>query len=121
MSRVWINTTPKQKSLQKDKPWRSNKYLSYIRTLDCVATGRPAEVAHHIIGCGMGGVMGDKIDDSLTIPLTQEMHLELHNNPNAWETKYGKQQYFCLKTIAQAIRDSQLKPFDLWVDGIQED
>ena len=92
MSRAWVDTTPIPRNLQKQKPWRSEKYKAYIRTLDCCVTGAPAECAHHVIGVGLGGVMGSKVDDSLVIPLTSEIHHELHaTSVKEWEDKYGLQ------------------------------
>lgn len=104
-------------NLQKQKIWTSKKYRDYIKTLDCVATGRPADDAHHITGLKESGI-GTKIDDFYCIPLTREQHTLLHNDFKKWEASYGPQLEHWRRTIAKAIRDGELEPFDRLVDGL---
>lgn len=93
---------------QKQKPFRSDKYLAFIRGLDCCNCGKPPEVAgieaHHINGQGFDRGKGIKIDDCLTLPLCRICHNEIHANKNAVD-----QQFFALKMIAKAFRDGVIK------------
>ena len=66
-------------NLQKQKPFRSKKYLSWVRSLPCCISGmRENIVAHHIISCGMGGGMGTKPSDLFTIPINAGVHSLFH-------------------------------------------
>lgn len=65
-------------SLQKQKPLRSPKYLSFIRSQSCCNCLTDIGIqAHHIRG--HGGVMAGKVHDTLTIPLCAECHSLLHS------------------------------------------
>lgn len=90
-------------------PIRSRKYLDWVKSLPCVATGAPADDPHHIIGCGLGGATGSKPSDIFTIPLTRDMHNLLHHDVNEWELHYGSQALHCLRTIERAVRDGVIK------------
>ena len=94
-------------NLMKVKPFRSKRYLDFVRSQACVVTGRPAEVVHHIISCGMGGAMGTKQSDLFTIPMTQEAHQQLHNNPKDFEERFD-QKKMALEMIAKAVKDGAL-------------
>jgi len=65
--------------MQKIKPYRSKKHLAWIRTKPCCHCGTNLDVvAHHLISCGLGGSMGGKNPDSLTIPLCVKCHAIVH-------------------------------------------
>jgi hypothetical protein len=66
------------------------KYIEWVKTLPCVACGRPADDAHHLIGHGQGG-MGTKAHDIHVLPLCRADHRELHADPKKWEEKHGSQ------------------------------
>ena len=114
MSRVWKETTPNSRT----KAWKSEKYKSYIKSLDCCATGQKAEVAHYITGVGVGGITDETKDDSMVIPLTIEMSESLKKDVKQWEQKHMPQLVYLARTIQQAVRDSQLTPFERWSDGL---
>lgn len=85
------------------KPYRSEKYLAWVRTLPSVISERPADDAHHLIGHGQGG-MGTTVTDIWTFPLTRDEHGELHNiGWVVWEDKYGDQWQFVGKILHKAI------------------
>ena len=91
--------------LSKNKPYRSKKYLKWIRSHPCVVTGREYDiVAHHIINCGFSGVIGSKVSDLFTIPLNSEIHQQLHHNPKAFEQRYD-QKRLALEFIDKAISE----------------
>lgn len=90
------------------KPWRSQKYLNWVKTLPSVISGRPSDDAHHLIGHGQGG-MGTKVADCWTFPLTRDEHTELHNMGwKAWEEQYGSQWKFVAETLHKAILEGLL-------------
>ncbi len=89
---------------QKNKPLRSARYLSWIRSQRCVYSGRTENIiAHHIIDVGMGGCMGGKPSDLFTIPLDGEVHQMLHLNGINIDQKSE-----ALKMIAKAVNDGVL-------------
>jgi len=85
----------------KEETYRSKKYLCWIKTLPCVATGAPADDAHHITGTGKGGI-GTKPPDNYCIPLTRWAHSLLHQDPKKWEKIYGKQSDHLKKILERA-------------------
>ena len=65
--------------IQKVQPWRSNRYLDWVRSKPCAQCGKPDQSeAHHIIGIS-GGFMGGKVGDNLAVPLCHHCHMELHD------------------------------------------
>lgn len=93
-------------NLQKHKPFRSNKYLRWVRSLPCVITGRTeGNHAHHIIACGMGGSMGTKPSDLFTIPICAEEHNNLHYGLTIGDID---QKALALKTLEKAVADGVL-------------
>ena len=65
-------------SLKKTKTWRSEKYLSFVRSRPCVITGSDLNVVAHHVRCLGGGGMGLKPPDYYCIPITAEEHSKLH-------------------------------------------
>lgn len=59
---------------------RDKAYLKHVRSLPCVITGRmgedidPSHIRH-----GLGGGMGLKPSDDLTLPLAHELHAASHS------------------------------------------
>lgn len=78
------------------------KYISWVKTQPCVACGKPADDAHHLIGHGQGG-MGTKAHDFHVIPLCRADHRELHADPKAWEEKYGNQTDLVIRIQQKAM------------------
>jgi len=109
----------KKKTLNKTKPFRDKKYLSWIKSLPCCATGATDCIdAHHITGSGQGG-MGTKPGDNYCIPLTREMHTLLHHNPARWEDAYGLQSIYLAEIIEQARFEKRLPAFECFVTGLE--
>lgn len=101
---------------QKQKPFRSQRYMRWVRTLPCSTCGTDQGVqAHHIIGHGHGG-KAIKAPDHLTMPLCAVCHTELHHYghkrfDNRWSTiNEPGQVYFVRQTLQRARTDSQLRP-----------
>ncbi|MGY8872189.1 MAG: DUF968 domain-containing protein [Pseudomonadales bacterium] len=82
-------------------------YISWVKTLACVASKMPADDPHHLIGHGQGK-MGGKASDLFTFPLTREQHTALHDDPVAWERQYGSQWAHVAKTMEIAVREGVL-------------
>ena len=83
------------------RPFRSRAYLQYVSSLQCPC-GNPADEAHHVIDCGLGGGMGTKPSDLATIPLCRTCHSMIHNNVAAWENVFGPQMLWVYLTIEEA-------------------
>ena len=63
----------------KSKPWRSERYRQWIRSLPCLICGtQPAGHAHHEQQEG-NGVMGDKCGDDRCLPLCWHHHRNRHD------------------------------------------
>lgn len=93
----------------KQKTPKSPKYLKYVRTLPCVVTGKSPVEAHHLIGHHEGG-MGMKSSDYYAIPLSPEIHRELHDHGwRTWEDRYGSQWRYVAATLQQAIMENVIK------------
>jgi hypothetical protein len=87
---------------QKNKPWRSRKYLDWVKTQPCVVTGLPADDPNHMKGHGMGGTM--KPPDWATYPMTRAEHTHFHNiGWRTWEEKHGSQWEYVAKTLGRAL------------------
>ncbi|MGV3000766.1 DUF968 domain-containing protein [Vibrio sp. E150_018] len=91
----------------KQLTWQSEKYLKFIRSLPCCATGRHGTdsdpvVAHHLIGHGEGK-MGGKAHDLFTMPMLASVHQEFHHDPKTWEAKHGSQLFFVKQTLKRAL------------------
>ena len=94
--------------MQFPKPYtiRDKNYLKYIREQPCVVTRRNGVVAHHL----ESGMVGSKGDDWITVPLTPEMHQELHqvgwlsfeakHNVNLWKC--------CAKLMVEYFKESDV-------------
>ena len=86
--------------MQRQQPWRSEKYLKWIRTLPCsncseIALSEP----HHLIGIAGLGVMGDKAGDQFAVPLCRKCHEDLH----ALKVPLNDQWRWMKKTIERAF------------------
>jgi hypothetical protein len=91
----------------KRKPWRSEKYLDFVREQDCVHCGKPAHIdgidAHHATGVGIGKGMGAKISDSMCLPLCRVCHNQVHANKDIID-----QQRAALLMIERALQEGVL-------------
>jgi hypothetical protein len=67
----------------KDRTWRSEEYLAYVRTRPCVVTDLTTGVVAHHVRCLGGGGMGLKPPDWMCVPLNQSEHSFLHDKGEA--------------------------------------
>lgn len=77
-----------QMALMEVKPERieDRNYLKFVKQQPCIITGALECDPHHFLTGGMG----TKGSDYATVPLTRELHNELHNKgKEAFQTKYG--------------------------------
>ncbi len=92
--------------MQKHKPYRSKKYLDWVKLLPSSISYKPAECYHHIIGHGVGG-MGTKASDLFTLPLTFNEHTGnegIHTHSvEWWENRWSSQWVHVAKTLKLAI------------------
>jgi 5-methylcytosine-specific restriction endonuclease McrA len=77
-----MNAIPKQ------KPFRSKKYLKWVKTLPCCICGLDGCDPHHAIGMKLGG-MGTKAPDDMVMPLCRKCHSDMHNKPQLWYLQKG--------------------------------
>lgn len=75
----------------KEKTWRSEKYLNFIRQQPCANCFKPSHIegsaAHHINGQGLGVGKSIKVSDAYTIPLCARCHAEIHLNKDILDQK----------------------------------
>jgi hypothetical protein len=68
--------------MMKRKPFRSQAYTKWVRSLPCCFCGMTPSDAHHVIGLGWGlSGMGMKAPCSFTMPLCRYHHGEVHKSP----------------------------------------
>lgn len=89
------------------KPYRSRKYLAWVRSQDCARCMAPADDSHHLCHVGNMGGMGTKAMDLFVMPLCRGCHTEMHNNPDLWPYQWE----WVVKTIEKATKEGVL-----WVD-----
>ncbi|WP_312773122.1 DUF968 domain-containing protein [Atlantibacter hermannii] len=101
---IAVDPEPPAASMSRPKlhRWRNAKFLRWVKTQPCQCCGQPADDAHHLIGWRQGG-MGTKAHDFLTIPLCRIHHTELHNDPKAFERKYGTQPELIIYLLDRAF------------------
>lgn len=90
----------------KQRPFRSRRYLDWVKSQPSVISGLPADDPHHIKVKGYGGT---KTSDLWAIPLTRAEHDELHRGVEAWEEKHGSQWKFAAETIERAVSAGVLR------------
>lgn len=80
----------------KNKAWRCEKYLKWVKQQPSIISGMPADDPHHILGHGFSG--SGKAPDWATIPLTREEHNELHHiGFREWENRNGSQLFLLMR------------------------
>lgn len=84
------------------KPYRSKKYLKWVKSLPCVCSGWSADDANHIMKKGLGG-MGTKASDLFTFPMSRFHHNMFHHDPKQWEEDFGDQWGYVMATLKLAI------------------
>lgn len=81
------------------KTHRSARYLDFIRQQPCVVSGFCAVVAHHTSKAGVAL----KGSDYLTVPLTPELHSELHTiGQESFQRKYNVDFSVCITRLLSA-------------------
>lgn len=63
----------------KKSMYRSKKYMEFIRSLPCCASGSEWQVVSHHVRKNQGAGIGQKPSDYRCIPLTHDIHMELHS------------------------------------------
>lgn len=91
-------------TMQKYKPWRSRRYLDWVKSRPCVLTSAPADDPHHGIGIGLSG-MGQTAPDWAAIPVTRAAHNRFHNEPELWPDQWG----YIANTLHLAIMCGQIR------------
>ena len=90
--------------MQKTKPWRSTKYLLWVKSLPCAVCGNLQVEAHHLKGCGGFSGVGLRASDCLAVPLCRKCHNESHRAGSAeW------QLIMVLKVLDRAFREGFFK------------
>jgi len=83
---------------QKIKPWRSEKYMKWIREQPCVVCWGKA-VPHHLKGVGNMGGVGTKAPDWTCQPLCIKCHADMHRDSSNWPMQWEN----ISRTIGKAI------------------
>lgn len=77
---------------QRQPPWRSQDYLDFVRSRNCVVTGleprRGNDIVAHHVRCLGGGGMAMKPPDYYCVPLLAIEHVTLHSigEETYWKT-----------------------------------
>jgi hypothetical protein len=91
--------------MTKTKPYRSEKYLSFVRSRPCVYCMSKNTQAHHIRGVGHLGGMGLKAPDWAAYPVCPVCHEEVQKDPSLWPDQFE----WALKTVGEAIQEGFFK------------
>jgi len=89
----------------KAKPFRSRKYLDWVKRQPCVMCGAPADDPHHIIGTGGMSGMGRTAPDSMAIPVCRRHHDEIHRTPELWPQQWE----WISRTLDKALAEGALE------------
>lgn len=83
--------------IPKEKPYRNEKYLDFVRSHECIECGWPPELglieAHHI---RTGGI-ATKCGDNETVPLCGFYARKCHNKADKNPDSYEKYKAFALE------------------------
>lgn len=91
-------------NVSKIRPWRSPRYLDWVRSRPCAHCGAIGQSqAHHRIGL-VGGVMGSKAGDQEAMPLCDACHSDLHAGRIDLEAQVG----WLLRTLEVAFAHGEL-------------
>lgn len=81
----------------KTLPFKSQAYLSHVRSIPCVVCGKQDTEAHHVKTRGSGG------GDTWAVPMCVEHHREIHAiGINTFQEKYGVDLWMELFFIAKS-------------------
>ena len=84
------------------RPYRNEKYRTFIKEMYCSVTGSCGPDIHHITGHGMGG-MGTKPGDLFSFPLCRHEHTTLHHDRVLWEGHHGSQWLYVANALRHAV------------------
>lgn len=87
------------------KPKRNRAYLDWVKTLPCSKCNCEGTEPHHIIAAGLGGGMGTKADDYLSMPLCRKCHDELHDGIKDMHSQWE----WVAMTLLQAIHEGVIE------------
>jgi len=90
---------------QKDKPWRSAKYIKWIKTQPCIHCTGDGGDPHHLIGLGNMGGMGITAPDSMAMPMCRECHGMFHLHSDLWPMQWE----YISRTLDRALREGIIK------------
>lgn len=89
----------------KEKRWRSDKYIKWIKDQPCYICGRDGVDPHHIIGVGHLGGTATKAPDWATIPLCRQCHTNMHHDTTMWPSQFE----MVFSVLGRAITKGVLK------------
>lgn len=89
----------------KKKRIKSEKYLAWVRSLECAHCQRPGpSEAHHVKGIGHYSGAGMKASDYLTCPMCRFCHINFHE-----DVHLDRQLNLVLKTLDRAFQEGVIK------------
>lgn len=108
---------------RKRKTPRSEKYMSWVRSLQsAVSSSTQYVVAHHVRCFGWGG-MAIKPSDFRVVPLTHAEHLELHNTGERdfWEMReIDPRSHICAQMLIYLSEVLAMPPTEKEADEFSE-
>ena len=95
--------------MQKSPPWRSKKYLAWVKTLPCCLCGCPSDDPHHVKGIGNLSGAGLKASDIYTMPLCRRCHNRIHDPKTDEDQSAANDQfYYICRTVERAVKEGIL-------------
>ena len=91
--------------IKKNKPWRSSRYLAFVRDQPCMMGMQGKVEAHHLRGLGLLGGMAVKSPDWAAIPLSESAHRKMQTDPTLWADQWS----MVARTLGRAIDQGILK------------
>jgi len=91
-------------SYLKPRPFRSRRYLDWVKQQPCVMCGAPADDPHHLIGVGHMSGMGRTAPDTMAMPACRQHHDEIHATPELWPQQWE----WVARTLDRAITEGVL-------------
>lgn len=92
--------------IPKQKAWRNDAYIKWIKTLPCSICGvSPCGDAHHLKGIGGMSGTGLTAPDWAAMPLCREHHGTMHATPLMWPDQWE----YISRTLGAAISEGILR------------
>jgi predicted HNH restriction endonuclease len=90
----------------KVKPFRSPKYIKWIKTLSCCNCEAVFEIdPHHLTGVGLMGGAGTTAPDSMAMPLCRRCHTLIHDRSENVDMQWE----WIARTLNKAINEGIFK------------